>query len=51
MARKCLIRADDVRSALGDTGGQMRLLADQVGFYEVRGGGRSDWIAVNAGSA
>ena len=34
--------------ALGDTSGQTRLLADQIGFYEVRGGGRSDWVAVNA---
>jgi hypothetical protein len=33
--------------ALGDTAGITRLLAEQVGFYEVRGGGRSDWIAVN----
>jgi hypothetical protein len=33
--------------ALGDTAATSRLLADQVGFYEVRGGGRSDWIAVN----
>jgi hypothetical protein len=33
--------------ALGDTAGQARLMADQIGFYEVRGGGRSDWIAVN----
>jgi hypothetical protein len=33
---------------LGDTAGQMRLMADQIGFYEVRGGGRSEWIAVNA---
>jgi hypothetical protein len=32
---------------LGDTAGQTRLLAEQIGFYEVRGGGRSDWIAVN----
>ena len=34
--------------ALGDTSGQTRLMADRIGFYEVRGGGRSDWIAVNA---
>jgi hypothetical protein len=34
--------------ALGDTAGQTRLFAESVGFYEVRGGGRSDWIAVNA---
>jgi hypothetical protein len=33
--------------ALGDTAGQARLIAEQIGFYEVRGGGRSDWIAVN----
>lgn len=33
---------------LGDTSERPRLLADQTGFYEVRGGGRSDWIAVNA---
>lgn len=32
---------------LGDTAGRPRVLADQTGFYEVRGGGRSDWIAVN----
>jgi hypothetical protein len=32
---------------LGDTAGRPRLLADNIGFYEVRGGGRSDWIAVN----
>lgn len=32
---------------LGDTTERPRLLADQAGFYEVRGGGRSDWIAVN----
>jgi hypothetical protein len=32
---------------LGDTAGRPRLIADQIGFYEVRGGGRSDWIAVN----
>jgi hypothetical protein len=36
--------------ALGDTAGQTRLFAEGVGFYEVRGGGRSDWIAVNADS-
>ena len=35
-------------TALGDTTERPRILADQVGFYEVRGGGRSDWIAVNA---
>lgn len=35
-------------TALGDTSGKPRILADQIGFYEVRGGGRSDWIAVNA---
>jgi hypothetical protein len=34
--------------ALSDTAGQTRLFAERVGFYEVRGGGRSDWIAVNA---
>jgi hypothetical protein len=34
--------------ALGDTSGNARVMADQAGFYEVRGGGRSDWIAVNA---
>src|SRR5690606_2912423 len=34
--------------ALGDTAGRPRLPADQLGFYEVRGGGRGDWIAVNA---
>ncbi|MEJ1965197.1 MAG: BatA and WFA domain-containing protein [Gammaproteobacteria bacterium] len=35
-------------TALGDTTARPRILADQVGFYEVRGGGRSDWIAVNS---
>jgi hypothetical protein len=35
-------------TALGDTSEKPRILADQTGFYEVRGGGRSDWIAVNA---
>ena len=35
-------------TALGETAERPRILADQVGFYEVRGGGRSDWIAVNA---
>ena len=35
-------------TALGDTSEKPRILADQIGFYEVRGGGRSDWIAVNA---
>jgi hypothetical protein len=34
--------------ALSDTAGQTRRLAERLGFYEVRGGGRSDWIAVNA---
>jgi hypothetical protein len=34
--------------ALSDTTGRTRLFAERVGFYEVRGGGRSDWIAVNA---
>jgi hypothetical protein len=34
--------------ALSDTAGQTRQLAEAIGFYEVRGGGRSDWIAVNA---
>ena len=34
--------------ALGETAGSARVIADQAGFYEVRGGGRSDWIAVNA---
>jgi hypothetical protein len=33
---------------LGDTAAQTRLLATEPGFYEVRGGGRSDWIAANA---
>jgi hypothetical protein len=32
---------------LGDTAAQTRLTATMPGFYEVRGGGRSDWIAVN----
>jgi hypothetical protein len=35
-------------TALGDTSEKPRILADQVGFNEVRGGGRSDWVAVNA---
>jgi hypothetical protein len=35
-------------TALGDTSEKPRIPADQIGFYEVRGGGRSDWIAVNA---
>src|SRR5689334_22077103 len=35
-------------TALGETAERPRILADQVGFYEVRGGGHSDWIAVNA---
>ena len=34
--------------ALSDTAEQPRLFANTIGFYEVRGGGRSDWIAVNA---
>jgi hypothetical protein len=34
--------------ALSDTAGETRLLASGPGFYEVRGGGRSEWIAVNA---
>jgi hypothetical protein len=34
--------------ALSDTAGAPRLMADHIGFYEVRSGGRSDWIAVNA---
>jgi hypothetical protein len=33
---------------LGDTAGRARRIADLVGFYEVRGGGKVDWIAVNA---
>jgi aerotolerance regulator-like protein/VWA domain-containing protein len=33
---------------LGDTAAQTRLVASEPGFYEVRGGGRSDWIAANA---
>ncbi len=33
--------------ALGATAGATQLVADQAGFYEVRGGGHSDWIAVN----
>jgi von Willebrand factor type A domain len=33
--------------ALSDTAGQTRLMANEIGFYEVRGGGRSDWVAVN----
>jgi hypothetical protein len=34
--------------ALSDPAEQPRLFANTIGFYEVRGGGRSDWIAVNA---
>jgi hypothetical protein len=33
---------------LGDTAGRARRVADQIGFYEVRGGGQVDWVAVNA---
>ena len=33
---------------LEGTAGSPRLIPDQPGFYEVRGGGRSDYIAVNA---
>lgn len=33
---------------LSDTAAQTRLIAAEPGFYEVRGGGRSDWIAANA---
>jgi hypothetical protein len=33
---------------LGDTAGRARRVADQIGFYEVRGGGKVDWVAVNA---
>jgi hypothetical protein len=33
---------------LGDTAGRTRRVTDQTGFYEVRGGGKVDWIAVNA---
>jgi Aerotolerance regulator N-terminal/von Willebrand factor type A domain len=33
--------------ALSDTAEQTRLFANVVGFYEVRGGGRSDFVAVN----
>ncbi len=33
---------------LGDTAGRARRIADQTGFYEVRGGGKVDWVAVNA---
>jgi hypothetical protein len=33
---------------LGDTAGRARRVADTIGFYEVRGGGKVDWIAVNA---
>jgi hypothetical protein len=32
---------------LSDTAGAARLMAEQTGFYEVRGGGRSDWVAAN----
>ncbi len=32
---------------LGDTAAAPRLVPDQLGFYEVRGDGRAEWIAVN----
>ena len=32
---------------LGATAGGARLVPDQVGFYEVRGGGRARWLAAN----
>jgi hypothetical protein len=35
-------------SMLDGTAGGPRLVPEMPGFYEVRGGGRSDWIAVNA---
>jgi hypothetical protein len=34
-------------SMLGGSAGERRLAPDQTGFYELRGGGRSEWIAVN----
>ena len=34
--------------SLNDTAGATRVLATQPGFYEVRGGGRVEWLAVNA---
>jgi hypothetical protein len=41
--------APDGRRALmlEATSGELRLVPEQSGFYEVRGGGRSRWIAVN----
>ncbi len=41
--------APDGRRALllDGTAGELRLAPEQAGFYEVRGGGRSEWIAVN----
>ena len=32
---------------LEGSAGELRLAPDQPGFYEIRGGGRSEWIAVN----
>ena len=32
---------------LDGTAGELRLAPDQPGFYELRGGGRSEWLAVN----
>jgi len=41
--------APDGRRALmlEGTAGELRLAPDQPGYYELRGGGRSEWIAVN----
>ncbi|HEV7633715.1 MAG TPA: BatA domain-containing protein [Steroidobacteraceae bacterium] len=36
------------RAQMLDAGaGELRLVPDQAGFYELRGGGRSEWVAVN----
>lgn len=32
---------------LDGSAGELRLVPDQAGFYELRGGGRSEWLAVN----
>ena len=32
---------------LDGTAGELRVAPDQPGFYELRGGGRSEWLAVN----
>jgi hypothetical protein len=43
-----LFAPDGRRALLLDgTAGELRLVPEQAGFYELRGGGRSEWIAVN----